>query len=191
MRLLGFKTGSCINGLPTHNPWDTDRIPGGSGGGSAAAVAAFEAPLAIGTDTGGSIRQPASVTGTVGVKPTYGGVSRFGLIALASSLDQAGPCARSVMDAALLHAAAAGGHESIAATLVSAGCDVDAQDQDGNTALITAILHGHAAPVELLLAVGADIGIARLDGMTAIHIAQLPGTPKAIYELIMLGQEEI
>jgi len=93
---------------PTHNPWDTDRIPGGSGGGSAAAVAAFEAPLAIGTDTGGSIRQPASVTGTVGVKPTYGGVSRFGLIALASSLDQAGPCARSVMDAALLHQALAG-----------------------------------------------------------------------------------
>ena len=89
---------------PTHNPWDLDRIPGGSGGGSAAAVAAFEAPLAIGTDTGGSIRQPAAVTGTVGVKPTYGGVSRYGLVALASSLDQAGPCARTVLDAALLHA---------------------------------------------------------------------------------------
>jgi len=93
---------------PSHNPWDLDRIPGGSGGGSAAAIAAFEAPLAIGTDTGGSIRQPAAVTGTVGVKPTYGGVSRFGLVALASSLDQAGPCARTVEDAALLHAAIAG-----------------------------------------------------------------------------------
>src|SRR5213075_2815190 len=68
---------------PTHNPWDLDRIPGGSGGGSSAAVAAFEAPLAVGTDTGGSIRQPAAVTGTVGVKPTYGGVSRYGLVALA------------------------------------------------------------------------------------------------------------
>ncbi len=93
---------------PTHNPWDLNRIPGGSGGGSAAALAAFEAPLAIGTDTGGSIRQPAAVTGTVGVKPTYGGVSRYGLVALASSLDQAGPCARTVLDTALLHAVIAG-----------------------------------------------------------------------------------
>lgn len=94
----------------THNPWDLDRIPGGSGGGSAAAVAAYEAPLAIGTDTGGSIRQPAAVTGTVGVKPTYGSVSRYGLIALASSLDQAGPVTRTVLDAALLHELI-GGHD--------------------------------------------------------------------------------
>ncbi|UZN04507.1 Asp-tRNA(Asn)/Glu-tRNA(Gln) amidotransferase subunit GatA [Cellulomonas sp. S1-8] len=94
----------------THNPWDLDRIPGGSGGGSAAAVAAYEAPLAIGTDTGGSIRQPAAVTGTVGVKPTYGSVSRYGLVALASSLDQAGPCTRTVLDSALLHELI-GGHD--------------------------------------------------------------------------------
>src|SRR5690349_12479246 len=94
----------------THNPWDLDRIPGGSGGGSAAAVAAYEAPLAIGTDTGGSIRQPGAVTGTVGVKPTYGGVSRYGLIALASSLDQAGPVTRTVLDSALLHELI-GGHD--------------------------------------------------------------------------------
>lgn len=93
---------------PTHNPWDLTRIPGGSGGGSAAALAAFETPLAIGTDTGGSIRQPAAVTGTVGVKPTYGQVSRYGLVALASSLDQVGPCARTVMDTALLHEVIAG-----------------------------------------------------------------------------------
>ncbi|MCA0331116.1 MAG: Asp-tRNA(Asn)/Glu-tRNA(Gln) amidotransferase subunit GatA [Actinobacteria bacterium] len=99
----------------THNPWDLDRIPGGSGGGSAAAIAAFEAPLAIGTDTGGSIRQPAAVTGTVGVKPTYGAVSRFGLVALASSLDQAGPCARTVLDAALLHSVIAG-HDPLDST---------------------------------------------------------------------------
>ena len=92
----------------THNPWDLTRIPGGSGGGSSAALAAFEAPLAIGTDTGGSIRQPASVTGTVGVKPTYGGTSRYGVVAMASSLDTPGPCARNVLDAALLHSVIAG-----------------------------------------------------------------------------------
>ena len=95
---------------PTHNPWDLERIPGGSGGGSAAAVAAFEAPLALGSDTGGSIRQPAAVTGSVGVKPTYGGVSRYGAIALASSLDQVGPVTRTVLDAALLHDVI-GGHD--------------------------------------------------------------------------------
>jgi aspartyl-tRNA(Asn)/glutamyl-tRNA(Gln) amidotransferase subunit A len=93
---------------PTHNPWDLGRIPGGSGGGSSAAVAGYLAPLAIGTDTGGSIRQPAAVTGTVGVKPTYGAVSRYGLVAFSSSLDQAGPCSRTVMDAALLHEVIAG-----------------------------------------------------------------------------------
>ncbi|MFT3832148.1 MAG: Asp-tRNA(Asn)/Glu-tRNA(Gln) amidotransferase subunit GatA [Micropruina sp.] len=92
----------------THNPWDLERIPGGSGGGSAAALAAFEVPLALGTDTGGSIRQPASVTGTVGVKPTYGGTSRYGVIAMASSLDQPGPCGRTVLDTALLHQVIAG-----------------------------------------------------------------------------------
>lgn len=95
---------------PTRNPWDLDRIPGGSGGGSAAAVAAFEAPLALGSDTGGSIRQPAHVTGTVGIKPTYGGVSRYGAIALASSLDQVGPVTRTVLDSGLLHDII-GGHD--------------------------------------------------------------------------------
>jgi aspartyl-tRNA(Asn)/glutamyl-tRNA(Gln) amidotransferase subunit A len=93
---------------PSFNPWDLSRIPGGSGGGSAAAVAAYEAPLAVGTDTGGSIRQPGAVTGTVGAKPTYGGTSRYGLIAFSSSLDTPGPCARTVEDAALLHAVIAG-----------------------------------------------------------------------------------
>ena len=104
---MGSSTENSAYG-PTHNPWDLTRVPGGSGGGSAASLAAFEAPLAIGTDTGGSIRQPAAFTGTVGVKPTYGGVSRYGIIALASSLDQAGPCARSALDAALLHEVIAG-----------------------------------------------------------------------------------
>ncbi len=96
---------------PTANPWDLSRVPGGSSGGSAAAVAAYHVPLAIGTDTGGSIRQPASLTGTVGIKPTYGRVSRYGIIAFASSLDQVGPFARDVRDAALLLGTVAGHDE--------------------------------------------------------------------------------
>ena len=104
---------------PTRNPWDTDRTPGGSGGGSAAAVAARLAPLAVGTDTGGSIRQPGALTGTVGVKPTYGGVSRQGIVAMASSLDQAGPVTRTVLDAALLHEVM-GGHDPRDSTSIDA-----------------------------------------------------------------------
>jgi aspartyl-tRNA(Asn)/glutamyl-tRNA(Gln) amidotransferase subunit A len=104
---------------PTRNPWDTDRTPGGSGGGSAAAVAARMAPVAIGTDTGGSIRQPGALTGTVGVKPTYGGVSRYGIVAMASSLDQAGPVTRTVLDAALLHEVV-GGHDPMDSTSIDA-----------------------------------------------------------------------
>jgi aspartyl-tRNA(Asn)/glutamyl-tRNA(Gln) amidotransferase subunit A len=104
---------------PTRNPWDTERTPGGSGGGSAAAVAARLAPLAIGTDTGGSIRQPGALTATVGVKPTYGGVSRYGIVAMASSLDQAGPVTRTVLDAALLHEVI-GGHDPLDSTSIDA-----------------------------------------------------------------------
>jgi len=156
---------------PTHNPWDLERIPGGSGGGSAAAIASFEAPLAIGTDTGGSIRQPAAVTGTVGVKPTYGGVSRYGLVALASSLDQAGPCARTVMDAALLHAVIAG-HDPRDSTSIDAGVpDVVGAAQRGDVRGLRVGLvkelggEGYQAGVsqrfteaiEILTALGADV----------------------------------
>lgn len=115
---MGSSTETSAFG-PSHNPWDLERIPGGSGGGSAAAVASFQAPLAIGTDTGGSIRQPGAVTGTVGVKPTYGGVSRYGVIAMASSLDQPGPCARTVLDAALLHEVI-GGYDPMDSTSIDA-----------------------------------------------------------------------
>jgi aspartyl-tRNA(Asn)/glutamyl-tRNA(Gln) amidotransferase subunit A len=102
---------------PVRNPWDLERVPGGSSGGSAAAVAGLLAPLAIGTDTGGSIRQPAALTGLVGAKPTYGTVSRYGLVAFASSLDQAGPFARTVEDAALLQAVIQG-HDPLDSTSV-------------------------------------------------------------------------
>jgi aspartyl-tRNA(Asn)/glutamyl-tRNA(Gln) amidotransferase subunit A len=115
---MGSSTENSAFG-PTRNPWDRERVPGGSGGGSSASLAAFEAPLAIGTDTGGSIRQPAAVTGTVGVKPTYGGVSRYGLVAFSSSLDQGGPCARTVLDAALLHEVIAG-HDPLDSTSIDA-----------------------------------------------------------------------
>jgi aspartyl-tRNA(Asn)/glutamyl-tRNA(Gln) amidotransferase subunit A len=104
---------------PTFNPWDLTRTPGGSSGGSAAAVSALEAPLAIGSDTGGSIRQPAALTGIVGVRPTYGAVSRYGLIAYSSSLDQAGPFGRTVLDTALLHEVIAG-HDPKDATSINA-----------------------------------------------------------------------
>jgi aspartyl-tRNA(Asn)/glutamyl-tRNA(Gln) amidotransferase subunit A len=110
----------------TRNPWDPERTPGGSSGGSSAAVAGGLAPWAIGTDTGGSIRQPAALTGLVGHKPTYGSVSRYGLIAFSSSLDQAGPMARTVLDAALLHEAI-GGHDPLDSTSIDAPVPVLAE----------------------------------------------------------------
>jgi aspartyl-tRNA(Asn)/glutamyl-tRNA(Gln) amidotransferase subunit A len=104
---MGSSTENCAYG-PVLNPWDRSRVPGGSSGGSAAAVASGAAPWAIGTDTGGSIRQPAALCGIVGLKPTYGAVSRYGMIAFASSLDQAGPLTRDVTDCALLFGAMVG-----------------------------------------------------------------------------------
>ncbi|MCW3818465.1 Asp-tRNA(Asn)/Glu-tRNA(Gln) amidotransferase subunit GatA [Micromonospora sp. DR5-3] len=127
---------------PTHNPWDLTRIPGGSGGGSAAALAAYEAPLAIGSDTGGSIRQPGAVTGTVGAKPTYGGTSRYGLVAFSSSLDTPGPCARTVLDAALLHQVI-GGHDPRDSTSIPAPVpDVVAAAKLGATGDLTGVKLG-------------------------------------------------
>ncbi|RJU01633.1 Asp-tRNA(Asn)/Glu-tRNA(Gln) amidotransferase subunit GatA [Arthrobacter frigidicola] len=156
---------------PTRNPWDLDRIPGGSGGGSAAAVAAFEAPLALGTDTGGSIRQPGAVTGTVGVKPTYGGVSRYGAIAMASSLDQIGPVSRTVLDSALLHEVIGGHdpHDSTSLTdpvgaLVEAarrgevkGLRVGVIKELSGEGYQTGVLNRFAESLELLRGAGAEI----------------------------------
>ncbi|MEU8249859.1 Asp-tRNA(Asn)/Glu-tRNA(Gln) amidotransferase subunit GatA [Nonomuraea sp. NPDC048916] len=115
---MGSSTENSAYGV-TRNPWDLTRVPGGSSGGSSAAVAAYEAPLSTGTDTGGSIRQPAAVTGIVGMKPTYGGSSRYGLIAFASSLDTPGPFARNVLDAALLQEAFSG-HDPLDSTSIDA-----------------------------------------------------------------------
>ena len=171
---MGSSTENSAYG-PTHNPWDLARVPGGSGGGSAAAVAGFEAPLAIGTDTGGSIRQPAAVTGTVGHKPTYGGVSRYGLIALASSLDQAGPCARTVLDAALLHEVI-GGHDPCDSTSIArpvpavvaaaregaaagslAGVRIGVVRELGGEGYQAGVLAAFESSVETLRALGAEI----------------------------------
>ncbi|MGI5348647.1 Asp-tRNA(Asn)/Glu-tRNA(Gln) amidotransferase subunit GatA [Streptomyces sp. CA-250714] len=127
---MGSSTENSAYG-PTANPWDLTRIPGGSGGGSAASLAAHMAPLAIGTDTGGSIRQPAAVTGTVGVKPTYGGVSRYGMIAFSSSLDQGGPCARTVLDTALLHSVIAGHDERDSTSIAQPVPDIVAAARNG------------------------------------------------------------
>jgi aspartyl-tRNA(Asn)/glutamyl-tRNA(Gln) amidotransferase subunit A len=115
---MGSSTENSAYG-PSRNPWDLSRVPGGSSGGSSAAVTAFEAPLGIGTDTGGSIRQPGAVCGIVGVKPTYGGSSRYGVVAFASSLDTPGPLARTVLDAALLHEAMSG-HDPCDSTSIDA-----------------------------------------------------------------------
>jgi aspartyl-tRNA(Asn)/glutamyl-tRNA(Gln) amidotransferase subunit A len=138
---MGSSTENSAYG-PSHNPWDLDRVPGGSSGGSSAAVAAFSAPLGIGTDTGGSIRQPAAVTGIVGHKPTYGGVSRYGLVAFSSSLDQAGPFARTVLDAALLHEAMAG-HDPMDSTSIDAPVPpVVAAARQGGTGDLTGLRIG-------------------------------------------------
>ena len=124
---------------PVHNPWDVSRIPGGSSGGSAAAVAARLVPAATGTDTGGSIRQPASLTGITGIKPTYGRCSRYGMVAFASSLDQAGPMARSALDCALLLSAMAG------PDLDRDSTSLDLPVTDYATTLIAANTHGTGA----------------------------------------------
>ncbi|ULE33208.1 Asp-tRNA(Asn)/Glu-tRNA(Gln) amidotransferase subunit GatA [Mycobacterium sp. IDR2000157661] len=138
---MGSSTENSAYG-PTRNPWDVERVPGGSGGGSAAALAAFQAPLAIGTDTGGSIRQPAALTSTVGVKPTYGTVSRYGLIACASSLDQGGPCARTVLDTALLHQVIAGHDAKDSTSLDAAVPDVVGAARAGAAGDLTGVRIG-------------------------------------------------
>ena len=181
---------------PTRNPWDLDRIPGGSSGGSSAAVAAFTAPLGIGTDTGGSIRQPAAVTGLVGHKPTYGGVSRYGLIAFSSSLDQAGPFARTVLDAALLHEVM-GGHDPCDATSIDAPVPpVVAAARQGATGDLTGLRVG---VVRELAGEGYEPGVeaatrdalARLEKLGAeVHEVSCPSFAYALPAYYLIAPSE-
>ena len=170
---MGSSTENSAYG-PSRNPWDLDKIPGGSSGGSAAAVAAYEAPLAIGTDTGGSIRQPAAVCGIVGTKPTYGGSSRYGVVAFASSLDTPGPFGRTVLDTALLHEAISG-HDPCDSTSVAAevpdvvgaakagaagdlsGVRIGVVRQLRGEGYQPGVLESFNSAVEQLTAIGADV----------------------------------
>ena len=169
---MGSSTENSAFG-PTRNPHDTTRVPGGSSGGSAAAVAAGFAPLALGSDTGGSIRQPAALCGVVGMKPTYGLVSRYGLIAFASSLDQIGPLAATVADAAAL-LEAIGGHDPLDSTSIPAAAatpalDITSQLRDGVRGLRVGIvkeLMGEGIDADVLARVEAAATALRAGGAT-------------------------
>ncbi|MDI1459593.1 Asp-tRNA(Asn)/Glu-tRNA(Gln) amidotransferase subunit GatA [Catellatospora sp. KI3] len=160
---------------PTYNPWDLSRIPGGSGGGSAAALAAYEAPLAIGTDTGGSIRQPGAVTGTVGAKPTYGGTSRYGLVAFSSSLDTPGPCARTVLDAALLHEVIAGHDPRDSTSIAQPAPDVVAAARLGASGDLT----------------GVRVGVVKEFGTDGVEPGVTAAFRDAVETLTKLGAEVV
>jgi aspartyl-tRNA(Asn)/glutamyl-tRNA(Gln) amidotransferase subunit A len=177
---------------PTRNPWDTTRVPGGSSGGSAAAVAAGQAPLGIGTDTGGSIRQPAALCGIVGVKPTYGLVSRYGLIAFASSLDQVGPFARDVRDAADLLEVIAGHDPMDSTSIPDAPTDVTSRLTDGIDGLRVGVVK------ELFLegtepGVLAQVreGLERLEGLGArLEDCSLPSFEYALSAYYLIAPAE-
>jgi aspartyl-tRNA(Asn)/glutamyl-tRNA(Gln) amidotransferase subunit A len=149
---MGSSTENSAYG-PTRNPWDPDRVPGGSSGGSAAAVAAGLAPWALGSDTGGSIKQPAALCGVVGLRPTYGTVSRYGIVAFASSLDQVGPIAKTVRDCALLYRVVAG-RDLCDSTTVDLPAPVELPEAGGLGGLRVGV------PRELNEAEGIEPGVA-------------------------------
>jgi aspartyl-tRNA(Asn)/glutamyl-tRNA(Gln) amidotransferase subunit A len=176
---------------PVQNPWDRERVPGGSSGGSAAAVAAGTAPWAIGTDTGGSIRQPAALCGIVGLKPTYGAISRYGMIAFASSLDQAGPFTRDTTDAALLLAAMAGKDrcDSTALGLPEPVKTPDATDLKGIRLGVPEELTGEGIEAGVLEAFRATLDLARELGAT-VETTRLPHAPQGLAAYYLIAPAE-
>src|SRR5579859_7913950 len=178
---------------PVLNPWDTGRVPGGSSGGSAAAVAAGLAPWAIGTDTGGSIRQPAALCGVVGLKPTYGACSRYGMIAFASSLDQAGPLTRTVTDAALLFGQMIGRDARDATSLEFPGeiALPRAESLDGVRLGVPEELVGEAGGVEPGVRERFEASLALAEGLGArVEPCRLPHAPHALSAYYLIAPAE-
>ena len=176
---------------PVLNPWDRTRVPGGSSGGSAAAVAAGSAPWALGTDTGGSIRQPAALCGIVGLKPTYGTVSRYGMIAFASSLDQAGPLTRDVTDAALLLTHMVG-HDDRDSTSIGFPGEIElpsAQRLDGIRLGVPEELTGEGIEPGVLASFNATLKLAEELG-ASIETCRLPHAPHALSAYYVLAPAE-
>jgi aspartyl-tRNA(Asn)/glutamyl-tRNA(Gln) amidotransferase subunit A len=187
---MGSSTENSAFG-PVRNPWDRDRVPGGSSGGSAAAVAAGLAPWAIGTDTGGSIRQPAALCGIVGLKPTYGAVSRYGMIAFASSLDQAGPLTRDVSDAALLLRHMVGARPARRDLARLPGRDRAAQSKrpPGVRLGVPAELTGEGIEPGVLGALESTLELARQLG-ASVEPCALPHAPHALAAYYVLAPAE-
>jgi aspartyl-tRNA(Asn)/glutamyl-tRNA(Gln) amidotransferase subunit A len=187
---MGSSTENSAYG-PTLNPWDRGRVPGGSSGGSAAAVAAGSAPWAIGTDTGGSIRQPAALCGIVGLKPTYGAISRYGMIAFASSLDQAGPFTRDVTDAALLLGAMAG-QDPCDSTSVGLPAPVERPsrtDLRGVRLGVPEELTGEGIEPGVLASFNQTLDIAKQLGAT-VESCRLPHAPHALSAYYLIAPAE-
>ncbi len=187
---MGSSTENSAFG-PTLNPWDPTRVPGGSSGGSAAAVAAGSAPWSIGTDTGGSIRQPAALCGIVGLKPTYGAISRYGMIAFASSLDQAGPLTRDVTDAALLLQAMVGADpcDSTSLGLPEPVRLPEATDLRGIRLGVAEELSGEGIEPGVLAAFQQTLDIARELGAT-VETMRLPHAPHGIAAYYLIAPAE-
>jgi aspartyl-tRNA(Asn)/glutamyl-tRNA(Gln) amidotransferase subunit A len=187
---MGSSTENSAYG-PTLNPWDRGRVPGGSSGGSAAAVAAGTVPWSIGTDTGGSIRQPAALCGIVGLKPTYGAVSRYGMIAFASSLDQAGPFTRDTTDAALLLAAMAGKDpcDSTSLGLPEPVRLPTSTDLKGIRLGVPEELTGEGIEPGVLDAFNATLDVARDLGAT-VETMRLPHSPHGLAAYYLIAPAE-